>query len=83
MLCASRSQSAALVAVTNVYDYLDDITIKKLVLPKLKSVFEKNQSDLKIMGNVLQCVERTLDKLDKSQVSCSVYSWVEDGEEGG
>ncbi|XP_035919107.1 SCY1-like protein 2 [Anopheles stephensi] len=61
-------QSAALVAVTNVYDYLDDITIKKLVLPKLKSVFEKNQSDLKIMGNVLQCVERTLDKLDKSQI---------------
>ncbi|KXJ81150.1 hypothetical protein RP20_CCG021479 [Aedes albopictus] len=62
-------QSAALVAVTNVYDYLDDITIKKMVLPKLKSVFEKNQSDLKIMGNVLQCVERTLDKLDKSQVT--------------
>ncbi|XP_055612281.1 SCY1-like protein 2 isoform X2 [Uranotaenia lowii] len=61
-------QSAALVAVTNVYDYLDDITIKKLVLPKLKSVFEKNQNDLKIMGNVLQCVERTLDKLDKSQI---------------
>uniref|UniRef100_A0A182UDR9 Protein kinase domain-containing protein n=1 Tax=Anopheles melas TaxID=34690 RepID=A0A182UDR9_9DIPT len=61
-------RSAALVAVTNVYDYLDDITIKKLVLPKLKSVFEKNQSDLKIMGNVLQCVERTLDKLDKSQI---------------
>ncbi|XP_058065791.1 SCY1-like protein 2 [Anopheles bellator] len=61
-------QSAALVAVTNVYDYLDDITIKKLVLPKLKAVFEKNQSDLKIMGNVLQCVERTLDKLDKSQI---------------
>nr|XP_029722058.1 SCY1-like protein 2 [Aedes albopictus] len=61
-------QSAALVAVTNVYDYLDDITIKKMVLPKLKSVFEKNQSDLKIMGNVLQCVERTLDKLDKSQI---------------
>ncbi|ETN65010.1 hypothetical protein AND_003228 [Anopheles darlingi] len=61
-------EAAALVAVTNVYDYLDDITIKKLVLPKLKSVFEKNQSDLKIMGNVLQCVERTLDKLDKSQI---------------
>ncbi|XP_038118205.1 SCY1-like protein 2 isoform X8 [Culex quinquefasciatus] len=61
-------QSAALVAVTNVYDYLDDITIKKLVLPKLKAVFEKNQNDLKIMGNVLQCVERTLDKLDKSQI---------------
>ena len=40
-----------------------------MVLPKIKNVFEKNQSDLKIMANVLQCIERTLDKLDKSQVS--------------
>ncbi len=40
-----------------------------MVLPKLKLVFEKNQSDLKIMANVLNCIERTLDKLDKSQVS--------------
>lgn len=40
-----------------------------MVLPKIKAVFEKNQNDLKIMANVLQCIERTLDKLDKSQVS--------------
>lgn len=39
-----------------------------MVLPKLKIVFEKNQNDLKIMANVLQCIERTLDKLDKLQV---------------
>lgn len=39
-----------------------------MVLPKIKSVFEKNQSDLKIMSNVLQCVERILDRLDKSQI---------------
>lgn len=61
-------QSAALVAVTNVYEYLDEISIKKMVLPKIKTVFEKNQSDLKIMANVLQCIERTLPKLEKSQV---------------
>ena len=62
-------QSAALVAVANVYEYVDEISIRRMVLPKIKTVFEKNQSDLKIMSNVLQCVERILDKLDKSQVS--------------
>lgn len=62
-------QSAALVAVANVYEYVDEISIRRMVLPKIKTVFEKNQSDLKIMANVLQCVERILDKLDKSQVS--------------
>jgi len=39
-----------------------------MVLPKIKAVFDKNQSDLKIMANVLQCIEKILDKLDKSQV---------------
>lgn len=61
-------QSAALVAVANVYEYVDEISIRRMVLPKIKTVFEKNQSDLKIMSNVLQCVERILDKLDKSQI---------------
>lgn len=61
-------QSAALVAVANVYEYVDEISIRRMVLPKIKTVFEKNQSDVKIMANVLQCVERILDKLDKSQV---------------
>lgn len=61
-------QSAALVAVANVYEYVDEQSIKRMVLPKIKTVFEKNQSDLKIMANVLQCVERILDRLDKSQI---------------
>lgn len=61
-------QGAALVAVTNVYEWLDEVSIRKMVMPKIKIVFEKNQSDLKIVSNVLQCIERTLDKLDKSQV---------------
>lgn len=57
-----------MVAVANVYETLDETSIRKMVMPKLKLVFEKNQSDLKIMANVLNCIERTLDKLDKSQV---------------
>lgn len=54
--------------MTNVYEWLDDVSIRKMVLPKIKIVFEKNHNDLKIVANVLQCIERTLDKLDKPQV---------------
>lgn len=61
-------KSAALVAVVNVYETLDESSIRKMVLPKLKIVFEKNQTDLKIIANVLQCIERIMDKLDKAQV---------------
>lgn len=62
-----------MVAVANVYETLDETSIRKMVLPKLKLVFEKNQSDIKIMANVLNCIERTLDKLDKSQVNFDVF----------
>lgn len=60
-------------AVANVYESLDEMSIRKMVLPKIKLVFEKNQSDLKIVVNVLQCIERTLDKLDKSQVRSTSF----------
>lgn len=67
--CAEKNtQGAALVAVSNVYEWLDEMSIRKMVLPKIKIVFEKNHNDFKIVANVLQCIERTLDKLDKSQV---------------
>ncbi|XP_017768256.1 PREDICTED: SCY1-like protein 2 [Nicrophorus vespilloides] len=61
-------QSAALLAVTNVSEYLDEMAIKRIILPKTKMIYEKNQNDLKIVSNVLSCVERTLDRLDKSQI---------------
>ncbi|KAJ3660409.1 hypothetical protein Zmor_004859 [Zophobas morio] len=62
------NESAALVAVTNVSEYLDETAIRRMILPKTKIIYEKNQSDLKIVSNVLSCVERTLDRLDKSQI---------------
>jgi len=39
-----------------------------MVLPKTKLVYEKNTGDLKIVLNVLACVEKTLDRLDKAQI---------------
>nr|CAD7414327.1 unnamed protein product [Timema cristinae] len=64
----SEDTSAALVAVTNVSEYLDETAIRRMVLPKTKAVYEKNSGDIKIVGNVLSCVEKTLDRLDKSQI---------------
>lgn len=52
---------------------MDDLTIRRKILPKIKGVFEKNPNDIKIIINVLQCLERTFDKLDKSQVGDKIY----------
>lgn len=61
-------QSAALVAVTNVSEYLDETAIRKMVLPKMKTVYEKNSNDLKLVLNILACIEKTLDRLERSQI---------------
>ncbi|XP_020715853.1 SCY1-like protein 2 isoform X1 [Ceratitis capitata] len=61
-------QSAAVVAVTNVFDNIEDVSIKRMVIPKVKSVFEKNLADPKIVQNVLICIERLMDKLERAQV---------------
>ncbi|KAF4525794.1 hypothetical protein B566_EDAN002056, partial [Ephemera danica] len=48
--------------------YLDEAAIRRMVLPKTKLVYEKNSGDLKIVLNVLLCLERTLDRLDRSMI---------------
>jgi SCY1-like protein 2 len=54
--------------VTNVAEYLDEAAIRRMVLTKTRTVYEKNTGDLKIVLNVLACVEKTLDRLDKGQI---------------
>ncbi|KAG5885661.1 hypothetical protein JTB14_037510 [Gonioctena quinquepunctata] len=71
-------QSAALVAVTNVSEYLDDTSIRRMILPKTKVIYEKNQGDSKLVSNVLSCIERTLDRLDKSQIIDEVLPLLSD-----
>ena len=61
-------QNAAVVAVTNVYDNITEASIKRMVLPKVKSVFEKNLTDPKIVQNVLICVETLMDRMEKPEV---------------
>lgn len=64
-----RSQSAAVVAVTNVFDNIEDVSIRRMVIPKVKSVFEKNLADPKIVQNVLICIDGLMDKLERTQVN--------------
>ncbi|XP_066155262.1 SCY1-like protein 2 isoform X2 [Euwallacea fornicatus] len=61
-------QNAALIAVINISDYLDESAIKMIILPKTKVIYQNNQNDLKLVSNVLSCIERSLDRLDKSQI---------------
>ncbi|EEB16558.1 conserved hypothetical protein [Pediculus humanus corporis] len=61
-------QSSALVAVTHVSEYLDETAIKRMVLPKTKLVYEKNSTDIKIVLNVLLCLEKCLNRLDRTMI---------------
>lgn len=62
-------QSAALMAVINVHECLDDASVRRILMPKIKIVFDKNPTDIKMVLLVLQCIERILDKMEKSQVN--------------
>ncbi|XP_025201585.1 SCY1-like protein 2 [Melanaphis sacchari] len=59
---------AAVLAVTNVSQYMDDTAIRRMVLPKLKMVYEINPNDLKIVLNILACLEIILHRLEKQQI---------------
>ncbi|CAL8102037.1 unnamed protein product [Orchesella dallaii] len=61
-------QNSALISTALVCAYLDDAFIKKTVLPKTKLIYEKYSGDLKIVLNVLGCIEKILPKLDRSMI---------------
>jgi len=47
---------------------MDDTAIRRMVLPKLKMVYETNPNDLKIVLNILACLEIILHRLEKQQI---------------
>jgi len=61
------------VAVANVFDSIDELSIRRMVLPKVKMVFEKNITDPKIVQNVLMCIERVMDRMERAQVGIIDY----------
>nr|XP_027196379.1 SCY1-like protein 2 [Dermatophagoides pteronyssinus] len=60
-------QSAAMSALSQVIDHLDDITIRRMILPKTKQLFDIN-ADPKIQINILICIEKVIENLDKSDI---------------
>lgn len=60
--------------MANVFDSIDELSIRRMVLPKVKLVFEKNITDPKIVQNVLMCIERVMDRMERMQVSES-FIW--------
>lgn len=39
-----------------------------MVLPKMKNVYDCNSNDVRVLGNILNCIEKVLDRLDKQQI---------------
>ncbi|XP_059143861.1 SCY1-like protein 2 [Physella acuta] len=59
-----QAQEAALVAIGDIKEFLDDNILRKVVLPKAKSLFFRS-SNVKIRINALTCIDHLLDSLDK------------------
>lgn len=55
-------------AASNASEHLDVDSIKKTVLPRTKAIYEKNPSDVALCLTVLGCIERILDKLERSAI---------------
>ncbi|CAL1271739.1 unnamed protein product [Larinioides sclopetarius] len=60
-------QCAALQAVTQISDILEEQAVRKMVLPRTKQVFDNN-SGVKVQAIALQCVEKIIDKLEKTNI---------------
>uniref|UniRef100_A0A1I8HG89 Protein kinase domain-containing protein n=1 Tax=Macrostomum lignano TaxID=282301 RepID=A0A1I8HG89_9PLAT len=61
------TQEAALSSFVVLQDHIDDATLRKLILPKAKALFQKNKSITMKVG-VLSCLERLMDRLDKMAI---------------
>ncbi|XP_058808190.1 SCY1-like protein 2 isoform X2 [Phymastichus coffea] len=58
-------QTAAFVALPNVKNYMDDMAIRRTVLPKVKMAFQNSTTDQRILMNALASI---LDRLEKQQI---------------
>jgi SCY1-like protein 2 len=61
-------QSASLISASLVADYLDENFIRKIILPKTKFFYEKYTGDLKVVFNILICLEKIIPKLERSTI---------------
>ena len=68
LITVSVLQMAAVSVIPIVLDYFDDEIVRAEILPKTRTVYEQNGSDVKIVLAVLACVSKILDKLDRSAI---------------
>lgn len=57
-----------MIAIQQVSDYIEDKALYMVVLPKVRLVLEKNQSDVKIINLVLGFYEKILIRLERSHI---------------
>ena len=64
----SLFEVASIRASTSAHKYVDLDNITKRVLPRCKSIYESNPSDVTLCLVVLSCLEKILDKLERTTV---------------
>ncbi|XP_052752631.1 SCY1-like protein 2 isoform X2 [Galleria mellonella] len=64
----NQIQTASLIAIQNVSDYIDDKALQSIVLAKIKIVLEKNQNDVKIISLILGFYEKILLRLERGHI---------------
>ncbi|KAL4717625.1 hypothetical protein ACJJTC_000774 [Scirpophaga incertulas] len=64
----NQIQTASLIAMQSVSDYIDDRSLHNIVLGKVKILLEKNQSDVKIISLILGFYEKVLLRLERNHI---------------
>ncbi|XP_076462131.1 SCY1-like protein 2 [Babylonia areolata] len=72
-----HAQEAAIGAIGVVKEYLDDNILRKMVLPKAKSLFCRS-TNVKMRINALSCIDHLLDSLDKMLILDDVLPFLTD-----
>ncbi|XP_025110543.1 SCY1-like protein 2 isoform X2 [Pomacea canaliculata] len=72
-----QAQEAAIAAIGVVKEYLDDNILRKMVLPKAKSLFFRS-TNVKMRINALSCVDHLLESLDKMLILDDVLPFLTD-----
>ncbi|KAL8578141.1 hypothetical protein ACOMHN_051696 [Nucella lapillus] len=72
-----HAQEAAIGAIGVVKEYLDDSILRKMVLPKAKSLFYRS-TNVKMRINALSCIDHLLESLDKMLILDDVLPFLTD-----
>ncbi|CAB3225763.1 unnamed protein product [Arctia plantaginis] len=61
-------QTSSLIALQNVDEYIDDKALHTIILPKVRLLLEKNQSDVKVICLILGFYEKILPRLERGNI---------------